>query len=248
MNLKMRILSMIWAAMVISGCATLTQDPYEKPPEELMKMAEDAFASRQFQQTREYLDALISRDGEKKYYAKAQLMKADTYFTTESYVEAAVEYQAFLDVRTYHEDAPYAQYRLALCYFNQIESVDRGYENISRAKKEFETLLKRYPRNSYREMALSKIARCRNMLAEYEDYVGTFYFNKKAYDAAIGRYKRLLVDYPDSMVEMDVMLRLGQAYEEKSEKDKATEVFNRLIEKYPTSSQADEARDILKGF
>jgi len=220
----------------------------DKPPEELLQIAEEAYANRNFEKAREYADAVKARDVEKKYYAKAQLLKADSYFTTESYPEAAVEYQIFLDLRTYHEDAPYAQYRLALSYFNQIDSVDRGYENITRAKKEFETLNKRYARNAYRELALAKISRCNNMLAEYEAYVGTFYFNKGSYEAAAGRYEQLLANFPDSLVEMDVMLKLGQAYEELGRREDATAILNRLLVKYPTSKQASEAADILKGL
>ncbi len=240
-------LVVVGVIFILQACATITEDPLDKPPEELLRIAEEAYSSREFQKAREYLDAVKARDVEKTYYAKAQLLIADSYFTTESYPEAAAEYQAFLDLRTFHEDAPYAQYRLALSYFNQVDSVDRGFENITRAKKAFEMLVKRYPRNAYRELALSKISRCNNMLAEYEAYVGTFYFNKGSYEAAAGRYEDLLSKFPDSLVEMDVMLRLGQSYEELGKKAKAGEILDQLVTKYPTSKQADEARKILKG-
>jgi len=213
-----------------------------------MDRAEEAFGREKYVKARELLNEVKARDAERKYYVRAQLMIADSYFAEGAYPEAAVEYKAFLDVYTHNEKAPYAQYGLARSYLNQVDSVDRGFENVRNARREFQTLLTRYPRNPFREAALAKLARCRNMLAEYENYVGSFYFKKKAYVSAVGRFEGLLKDYPGSSVEADTLLKLGRAYSELGEVEKARKTLSLLISRYPSSKEAGGAREILDNF
>jgi outer membrane protein assembly factor BamD len=105
--------------------------------------------------------------------------------------------------------------------------------------------MKDFPRNPYRESAMAGIARCDNQIASYEDYVGSFYLKKGSYKAAIGRYETLLAAYPGAGVETDVLLKLGQAYKEIGESGKARDILSGLIARYPSSRQAEQARDIL---
>ena len=212
---------------------------------DVMARAEKAFKEEKYEKARELLNDVKARDAERNYFTRAQLMIADSYFAEGSYPEAVEEYKAFLEVHTHHERAPYAQYGLARSYLNQVDSVDRGFENVRNANREFQKLLKKYPRNPYRDPALAKLARCRNMLAEYENYVGSFYFKKKAYEAAVGRFEALLADYPGSTVETDTLLKLGSAYRELGDDEKARKTLTRLISQYPSSKQARGARDIL---
>ena len=231
-----------------TACASIMKDPMDRPPAELMKQAEEEFKEKNFEKTREFLNTLKARDAEKKYYVKVLILTADSYFAQENYQEASMEYKAFLDLHTYHEKAPYAQYRLALSYFEQIDSVDRSFENILSAKKEFRKLLKMYPGNPYRKSALAKIDRCNDLLAEYEDYVGSFYLKKGAYKAAIGRFEGLLDEFPKSAVELNVLLKLGRAYRQMGNTGKAEETLSLLISRYPSSKQAATAREMLDTF
>ena len=63
--------------------------------------------------------------------------------------------------------------------------------------EEFERLVKKSPRSVYANKARRKIRKCYIYLAEYELYVGHFYFKMKKYLAAMGRYEYLLENYPD---------------------------------------------------
>ena len=230
----------------ISACSSTGRGSKQPPVSDVMARAEDAFNGKKYEKARELLNEVKARDAERKYFARAQIMIADSYFAEGSYPEAVQEYKAFLELHTYHEKAPYAQYGLSRSYFNQVDSVDRGFENIRAARREFKKLLERYPRNPYREPALAKLARCRNMLAEYENYVGSFYYKKEAYEAAVGRFEGLLSDYPGSSVEIDTLFKLGRAYRELGDVEKARKALTRLISEYPSSRQARGARELLK--
>jgi len=234
--------------LFFTGCASIMSDPMDKPPVELLKQAEKEFKKERFEKTREFLEVLKARDAEKKYYVKAIILTADSYFAQGKYLEAGMEYKAFLDLHTYHKKAPYAQYMLARSYFEQIDSVDRSFENILIARREFQNLLKRYRKNPYRKSALAKIVRCNDLLAEYEDYVGSFYLKKRAYKAAIGRFETLIKEFPQSSVEVDVLLKLGRAYKEMGNPGKAKEILSLLLARYPSSQQAATAKEMLDRF
>jgi outer membrane protein assembly factor BamD len=65
------------------------------------------------------------------------------------------------------------------------------------AKDEFERLVKKFPRSEYADNARRKIRECYINLAEYELYVGHYYFKRKKYRAAMDRYRYIVENYPD---------------------------------------------------
>jgi outer membrane protein assembly factor BamD len=71
--------------------------------------------------------------------------------------------------------------------------------------------------------------------------IGEFYFKKESYKAAIDRLESLLTKYSDYKRADQTLLIIGKSYKALKINDKAKEVFNRLIEKYPASAAAKEA-------
>jgi outer membrane protein assembly factor BamD len=144
-----------------------------------------------------------------------------------------------------HRHAAYAQYQIAMVYFNQIESPERGYGGAARALTEFEKLKADFPRNPYKDLIDLRIEKCRNTIADYEYMVADFYMKKNTYAAAIDRFENLLKTYPDYKKYERVMLSLGLAYRKAGQKDKSEVILNRLVEKYPNSPVAFEAKKEL---
>jgi outer membrane protein assembly factor BamD len=179
-------------------------------------------------------------------YAKvAQIRIGDTYFKEGLYEEAAVEYEHFLRVHSYHKYAVYAQYQLAMTFFKRIGTADVSYEVAQRALKEFEKLLRLYPRNPYISVVENRIRACNNILAEYEFYVGEYYFKKGSYRAAVGRFSGLLRDYPKSNKVPESLYYLGISYQNLGERNNALETLSALIEKYPTTSLSKDAKEVI---
>ncbi|MBI4838206.1 MAG: tetratricopeptide repeat protein [Nitrospirae bacterium] len=86
------------------------------------------------------------------------------------------------------------------------------------------------------------------MLAEFEFYVGEFYFNKASFNAAAQRFTQVIQKYPDSKKEIDALYYLGLSYKNIDNKDKAIDALEMLLEKYPTTRQADEAKKLMATF
>jgi len=200
---------------------------------------------KDYEKAREILGDIKARDTSKEYAALAQIRTGDTYFEEGLFEEAVNEYEAFLDLHTYHKYAPYAQYQLAMSYYKRISGVDTSYSLAKLALVEFEKLQKRYPRNPYMEITEKRIKVCKDTLAGYELYVGKFYLQKGSYTAAAERFNSLLQTYPDSSAESEALYYLGLAYKGIGEKEKAINVLTTLNEKFPTIKLAQSARELL---
>lgn len=232
---------------IVFACSSAKKEVKESPfePEKSLQQAEDLMSRRYYEEARKVLEEIKTKDTSLQYSILAKLRIADTYFEDESYEEAAVEYGSFLEAYPSHKYSSYAQYKLAMSFFKQIRTVDISYFVAQKALLEFQKLQRNYPRNPYMELTENWIAACHRMLAEYEFYVGSFYFKKGAYRAAVQRFDGLLKKYPDSVKESETLYYLGISYENLGQRDKAISTLTSLIEKFPTIKISSDARDFI---
>ena len=214
-------------------------------PEASFKAVDEEVKKGFYDEARKKLEEIKAQDASGKYAPIAQIRIGDVYFEEGLYEEAAIEYSRFLDIHPYHKYAYYAHYQIAMSYFQKVDTVDTSYGWAQKALKEFEGLQASYPRNPYMDVTESRIKECRNILAEYEFYVGEFYFKKESYTAAAGRFNRMLQDYPDSKKEPEALYYLGLSYKNLDDRDNTVKTLTALIEKYPTTRQANEAKILL---
>lgn len=220
--------------------------PAEKfDPEKAFTSANEQLEKKEYEKARAAFLEVKNRDMTKKFAPLAQLKIADSYVKEEEFELAVSEYQRFLEAYPDHQYASYAQYQIAMVYFNQIESPERGYGGAAKALEEFGKLKKMFPRNPYKDVIELRIEKCRNTIAEYEYLVGKFYYKKDSYKAAIGRFEGLLKEHPDYKGEADVLFLTGMSYKNLGQKDKAAEYLTRLIEKYPNNKLVKDAKKEL---
>ena len=237
--------------LFVSACSTDKAAMKESSvfePEAAFRQANDLIKDRDYEAAREIFETIKAKDASRKYALLAGLRIADTYFEEGSYEEASVEYESFLDIHPYHKYASYAQYKLAMSFFKRIKTVDISYTWAQRALQEFEKLRRRYPRNPYMDIVDSRIKTCKNILAEYEFYVGSFYFDKGSYEAAANRFTGLLKNYPDSKKESEALYYLGLSYENLGQRERAINTLTALIEKFPSLELSGKAKELIRSF
>jgi outer membrane protein assembly factor BamD len=188
------------AILLLGACSTVKQffvEDKDKSPEQLMQdglnymdrgLYEDAFKA--FQDIRD-------RYPYSKYAITAELKIADALFKRGSYDEAYEAYDDFEKLHPKNKDIPYVIYQKGMCNFEQITTIDREQVHTLKAKEIFERLIKQYPRSEYATRGRKVLMKCIIYLAEYELYVGNFYYKMGFYRAALGRYNYLLHNYPD---------------------------------------------------
>jgi outer membrane protein assembly factor BamD len=230
--------------LFVAGCGKSAKPEMAYDPEKYMQKADELVNKKDYAEARKVLLEVKNRDTQKKYGALAHLKIADSYAREGEPDQAVTEYKKFIELYPDNQYAPYAQYQIAMTYFAQVESAQRGIGAARSALEEFNNLKRLYPRNPYRDIVELRIEKCRNILAEGDYVIAEFYYNKETYGAAVNRLESLLKNYPDYKKEEEVLLLLGKAYKELKSKDKARETFDRLNRKYPSGKAAKEAKKI----
>lgn len=150
-------------------------------------------------------------------FSKAKILLADSFFfaNTNSYPEALVEYQSFLNYFPRHELREYALYRVGLCHYASIENAERDQIQTRKAIEAFQAFLGEAPGSVYAVDARAKITQCYRRLAEAELMVGIFYVNDMGYASAERRLKDLLEQYPEYVDRERAYYYLGEALRSK---------------------------------
>ncbi len=235
----------LFVFLYVSGCGKDIKPETSYDPEKYLAKSDELVNAKEYKEARKVLLEVKNRDTQKKYGALAHLKIADSYVREGEPDLAITEYRKFVELYPDNQYAPYAQYQIGMIYFGQIESAERGTGAARTALEEFNRLKKLYPRNPYRDIVELRIEKCRNILAEGDYLIAEFYFSKEAYKATVERLESLIARYPDYKREEVVLLLLGKALRELKDKNKANEVFDRLIKKYPSSKAAKEAKKLL---
>lgn len=238
-------MSVMFAFLMLVGCSKKAVKPEEAyDPEKYFATADKMVGDKDYEEARKIYLEVKNRESQRKYGALAQLKIADSYIKEGETELAIAEYRKFIELYPDNQFASYAQYQIAMAYYSQIESPDRGTGAARNALVEFNRLKQLYPRNPYRDVVELRIEKARNIIADGDYMIGEFYFNKESYQAAIDRLEGLLRKYPDYKREEETLLLIGKSYKALKKNDKAKEIFNKLIEKYPSGKAAKEAKKL----
>ncbi|MCG8555397.1 MAG: outer membrane protein assembly factor BamD [Proteobacteria bacterium] len=189
-----------------------------------------------------------------RFAALAELRSADCLFEQGKYVESIPAYRRFVRYRPSHSEVPYARFRIAQAYFEQIPTDwalappahERDQAPTVDALNEIRRFLQDYSDYSYANQAKRMARAALRLLARHELYAARFYLNRDHPIAAVGRLRTLLRSYQGSGLEPEALLLLGRTYLKLRDGRHAKEAFGELVTRFPRSSQAAEAKDWLR--
>ncbi len=211
----------IFVVITFSGCALWDRlfEEEEKPPEQLMSEGMKNFERGHLVDATEAFQKIKDRYPYSKFAVEAELKMADTLYKRELFNEAFDAYSEFERLHPKNISIPYVIYQKGMCHFDQVSTTDRNQIHTLKAKEEFERLVKKFPKTKFANKGRRKIRECYISLAEYELNVGHFYYKKKKYRAAMGRYRYILENYPD-LGQYNVALEYLSKCREKLPKEK----------------------------
>ncbi len=128
----------------------------------------------------------------------AEIRTADTYFRKQEYLQAITEYDNFIKNHPGHNEVEYAMYQLALSNYKLKGSKEKDPTYAREAVKWFKQFESSYPDSALIPEAEKRIAKCNEILAEREIFIGKFYMKKKNYKAAEARFNLVLQDFPET--------------------------------------------------
>ena len=178
------------------GFGSKTEDSVES----LAMKGLDYYEHGVYHKAKQSFETLLSRYPFSDYSLLAELKVADSNFYLEEYEEAVLQYMDFEERHPTNEAIPYVMFQTGMCYYKQIDSIDRDAANATNAINSFSKLLRAFPNSSYQDEAMTRIKAARNFLANHEYYVANYYERTGAYEEAEARLENLLKEYPESPV------------------------------------------------
>ncbi len=143
---------------------------------------------------------------------KSALMAAYSYYIQDYYGDAIAELIRFKKVYPKSKNLDYANYLLAICYYEQIVDEKKDLKSIENAKDIFSYIIENYPESEYALDAEFKIDLIEDLLASKEMYVGRYYLEKKKWIPAINRFRTVVDDYDSTIYVEEALHRLVEVY------------------------------------
>lgn len=143
---------------------------------------------------------------------RALIMQAFSYHKNRDYESARAAAQRYIDFYPADDDAAYAQYLLALSYYDQIEEVGRDQGLTFQALQALRTVIERYPDSEYARSSILKFDLAFDHLAAKEMEVGRYYLKRDHFAAAINRFRVVVEDFQTTSHTPEALHRLVEAY------------------------------------
>jgi len=244
----MQTLKFIPFLLIFSGLiACSSMDKKSDTPEGAFSIAEEFDKDERYEEALRRYTEVKNKFPYSNYATKAELAIADVYFKQESYPEAQVSYQSFLELHPKHPQTDYVMFRIGLSYFNQLPStLDRDLTVAQDVIRSFDDLMKRFPNSQYINEAAEKKLETLKMLAGKEEYIASFYFKRDMFDSALGRYENLLSKYPNLGFDEKGLYGAAVSASKIGDAFKAKKYLTELVAKYPRSTEAHRAQKEVK--
>tara|TARA_B100000700_G_scaffold282283_1_gene333688 strand:- start:515 stop:1354 length:840 start_codon:yes stop_codon:yes gene_type:complete len=199
---------------------------------------------------------------------RAALMASYSYFSYLYYSDAVLELEKFLDKYKNHPRRDYAYYLLALSHYDQIIDETKDLNEILKAKKYFEIIIKKYPNTDFAIDSEYKLELIQELLASKEMYLARYYVEREKWIPAINRFKKVVKDYDETIYVEEALHRLvelhykiglvneskkyavllGYNYQSSEWYEATYKILNKNYEKISKNKDKDKKESLLKKF
>jgi outer membrane protein assembly factor BamD len=183
-----------------------------RPVEELYNNGMDALAASRYATAADQFTAIEENYPYSTWAARAQLMLGYTQYLRNNYDQAIATLDRYIQLHPVGQDVAYATYLRALCFYEQIEDVQRDQRATVNAMAALKEVVDRYPGTDYARDARLKIDLARDHLAGKEMAIGRYYENQHLYEAAINRFQRVVQDFQTTNHVPEALERLVEVY------------------------------------
>ena len=165
----------------------------------------------------------------------ASIMAAYAYYSQDYYFDAIDQIEDYLKKYPNHQNRDYAQFILAMCYYENIVDEKRDLEPLLKAKNKFQLLLREYPNTDFALDAQFKLELIEDKLAGKEMFIARHYLKSKKWIPAIKRFKKVTEDYEQTVYVEEALHRLVEIYYRIGLVSEAKKYANILGYNYDTS-------------
>ncbi len=143
---------------------------------------------------------------------KSALMAAYSYYIQDYYMDAIAELERFNKIYPKHKNLDYANYLLAMCYYEQIVDEKKDLSAIVKAKKGLNFVITNFPNSEYALDSEFKLDLVNDIMASKEIYIGRYYLEKKKWVPAINRFRNVVDEYENTIYVEEALHRLVEVH------------------------------------
>ncbi len=206
----------VLSTTALAGCGSF--DPRQEVVLEQFS-AEEIYQRGEYELNRNQPDDAAFYFGEiERLYPYSQwserglIMQAYSFHLDKDYENSRASAQRFLDYYPASTDAAYAQYLLALSYYDQIDEIGRDQGLTFQALQALRGVIERYPDSEYASSAILKFDLAFDHLAAKEMEIGRFYLKRGHYQAAANRFRVVVEAYQTTSHTPEALHRLVECY------------------------------------
>ena len=235
----------------IAGCAGRTGKKGDtayvaRDVNTLYSAAKDRLDKRQYKLAGALFDEVERQHPYSVWARRAQLMSAYSYYLGTQYTESIASAQRFLAIHPGNKDAAYAQYLVAVDYYEQIVDVTRDQKITKQALDSLGEVVRRYPDTPYATDARLKIDLVNDHLAGKEMEIGRFYQRRAQWLAATIRFRKVIDDFDTTTHTPEALMRLTESYLALGIPDEAKKAAAVLGANYPGSEWYERAYKLMR--
>ncbi len=217
------------------------------------KAGVDLLADKTYPEAEKFLERVKTKYPFSRFAALSELRLADSKFAQELFPEAVEAYKQFVQLHPTHDEVDYAEFRAGLAHFKDAPGSfalfppahEKDQRQLERAAEALSRFLEKHPDSKYAPEARKTLDQANARLAEHEWYVAEYYFKRKRWAGAAGRYETLVDKFPGTRREPQALLKLAQAAIALDEKHRARTALQKLIVKHPQDPLRPEAEKRL---
>ncbi|WP_262691130.1 outer membrane protein assembly factor BamD [Kordiimonas aestuarii] len=245
--LKIPVLSVL--LMSVAACSSKDdEDRYiARDVEVLYNLAQDNLAKKRYKFAAAAFDEVERQHPYSVWARRAQLMAAYSHYMTNSYDDAILAAERFLQLHPGNRSAPYAYYLIALCHYEQISDVGRDQQKTVDAESSLVEVIRRFPNSDYAKDAKLKLDLTRDHLAGKDMEVGRYYQNRHEYLAAETRFRAVIENYQTTSHTPEALHRLVEIYLSLGIADEAKMAAAVLGHNFPGSKWYRYSYSLLSG-
>lgn len=246
--------------LVLSGCGSKSLSDYNPfaAPKYKQKLIEDKPANLAYDEgllklnKGDYSGAVKAFDELQKTHPdvdisrKAILMQGFANYKGGNYDDAVTAMTRYLRMDSKSNDAAYAQYIIAMSFYERIPDITRDQTMALKAMAALEQLVRSHPKSEYISDAQDKLRIVRDQLAGKEMEVGRYYLEKRNYTAAINRFRDVVAKYQTTRHIEEALMRLTECYLSLGIKKEAQTAAAVLGHNFPDSRWYKDAYSLLQ--
>ena len=210
------VILLCFMVVAIPGCSALKNEPKididTYSAKEIYDLAEDKLAKNRPQDAAKYFSEIERLYPYSEWAKRGLIMQAYSFHKDKDYENSRSAAQRYIDFFPAAEDAAYAQYILALSYYDQISEVGRDQDVTVKALQELRLLIERYPDSKYAKQSAEKFDMAFSFLAAKEMEVGRYYLQRGYYTSAVNRFRKVIQEFRTTEQTPEALYRLIECY------------------------------------